>query len=137
MLGVSGDLVRATGSLPAARDVSGRVEVLPGGEVLFRVRPANIRDVTAHPIHPPAPVHRHYRGCSCRYGTVVAYTAALTPRQQAEDAAVWAWWMDPPWWSAVRWLPDQRRLRAVLRREQHAAELPGAATRPAVLRSVG
>lgn len=104
-------------------EVAGRMEVLPDGELVFRVRPAQYRDVTGRPIHPaqqpaPEPPHRHYRGCSCRYGTVVAYTGPLTPRERAKDTATWARWMDPPWWAAVRWIPDQRRLRAQLKQEQ-------------------
>ncbi len=96
--------------------VSGRVDVAPDGELVVRVRPSQVRDVTTRPLHPAAePVHRHHRGCSCRYGTVLAYVGPFTPDDRVREAAAWARWMDPPWWAAVRWIPEQRRLRAELR----------------------
>lgn len=97
-------------------EVTGRVEML-NGELVVRLRPARVRDVTATPVH-QEPVHRHYRGCECRLFGTLRYVGPVTPELQAETDRLDTYWMDPPWWSPLRWIPDQRRLRAELKREQ-------------------
>lgn len=99
-----------------ASEVTGRLEMVDG-ELVLRLRPARVRDVTATPID-PEPVHRHYRGCECRLFGTLRYVGPVTPELRAETDRLDAYWMDPPWWSPLRWIPSQRRLRALEKRER-------------------
>lgn len=108
-------------TLPAGPDttageVTGRLEML-NGELVARLRPARVRDVTATPVE-QEPVHRHYRRCECRLFGTLRYVGPVTPELRAETERLDAYWMDPPWWSPLRWIPSQRRLRAELKRER-------------------
>jgi hypothetical protein len=99
-----------------AGDVTGRLEMLASGELVVRLRPARVRDVTATPVD-QEPVHRHYRGCECRlFG--LYYVGPVTPELRTETERLDAYWMNPPWWSTLRWIPSQRRLRALEKRER-------------------
>lgn len=114
-------------TLPAVPDttageVTGDLVLLPSGELVVRLRPARVRDVTATPVH-QEPVHRHYRGCGCRLFGTLRYVGPVTPELQAETDRLDAYWMDPPLWSPLRWIPSQRRLRAELKRERAQVEV--------------
>ncbi len=100
---------------PTAGEVTGRVEMVDG-ELTVRLRPARVRDVT------PRPVHRHYPGCACRLSRL-AYVGPMTPAMRVQHRADLTWWLDPPWWAPVRWIPEQRRLRAELRADPTLREL--------------
>lgn len=96
--------------LPAVPDtageIAGRVELVDG-EMVVRLRPSLARDVTTRP------VHRHYPGCDCRVGRL-AYAGPGTPAHRARHDQDLRYFMNPPRWSPLGWIPSQRRLRSAL-----------------------
>lgn len=96
-------------------EVTGRLEML-NGELVVRLRPARVRDVTATPIHPePAQQPHEYRFRCCDHHY---FGSCGVPPTQTEVDRLDAYWMDPPLWSSLRWIPSQRRLRALEKRER-------------------
>lgn len=101
----------------AAGEVTGRLALHGDGEVVVRLRPSGTRDVTTQPIHPEPPPQQHYYRGDDNVVAPPTYQAPMTEEIRAEIEALDAYWMSPPWWSPLRWIPDQRRLRGELRAE--------------------
>lgn len=104
-------LATTTGT-PLVGEVTGRVELQPDGSLTVHLQPLQqprVRHVVTQP------VHRHYRGCDCRLAGNLRYVGPLTPRDRRRLVRLEARWVDPPWWSLLRW---NRQRRTELKQER-------------------